>query len=298
MTIYLGPPGNLQALPYMGRGIGAPLDLGASVHRALGGVRTVDYVGDPKRTYTMERKYLTQDELSVLEGLALGAYGDPSSLVLVDPFRRNMLTENQSTGGDYSRDSSGFYCPTPSATLSAVGPATATALRGFYALRMTYTGSTLSPPVRTADLTSAATIIATATPVRAGVDHTFSVSLRHAAGTIASWKVGINYYDAAGALLTSTTSTAAALTSSYVQRTLTVTAGATAAYAVCFWLPNANLTAPETVDGDDVMLTQGTSTTWTMGTGVPRVAFVGSLDLSYPTIVGDNDLGVTLQEVA
>jgi hypothetical protein len=99
VTFYLGRPGALFAIAHPAQGIDASPVITAAVQQSLGGARTVDHLGSPRRTYTMSRSWLTLDEQGVLEGLAVGAYG-PGPFALVDPWRRNVLTPNQSSGSD------------------------------------------------------------------------------------------------------------------------------------------------------------------------------------------------------
>jgi hypothetical protein len=294
MTIYLGPAGNLQALPYMGRGVGAALDLGAAVQRTLGGPRTVDYIGTPKRSYQLSREFLTADELSILEGLALGAYG-PGPLILIDPWRRNLLTANQAAAGDASHDLTG-WTGSATAVLSLIGPDSTLALRGQYAVRATMgtTGSNQGP--RLGDGSTAAQVIATACPVMPGLTHTASGWLRLASGTASSWRPVLAWYTTAGTasvINPASTGTASTPTGTWSQRVVTGTAPSDAAYVLPRF--DTSPTVVHAVDFDDVILTQGTSTIWTMGTGVPRVAFTDLGD-TYP-IFDNHNVSISLQEV-
>lgn len=289
--IYLGPPGNLQSLPYMGRGIGATLDLAASVQRSLGGARTVDYVGSPKRTYSMERKYLTAFELSTLESLALGAFG-ATPYVLIEPWRLNVLTANQSTAGETQADTTGFYAA-GNTTVTLQGPGT-TARTGQYNMRVA--GAINGAGLRLADSTSAATVISTGIPVLPSASYTFSAWLKHFSGTAAStWRCTVQWYDSAGASISATGGTASLVTGSYTQRTLTTTSPSNVAYVIPRVDTNTALVAANTIDVDDLMLNQGTTTTWAMGTGVPKVAFT-ELSNTYPS-AEYHDVSFTLQEV-
>lgn len=299
MTIYLGPPGNLQALPYMGRGIDSTMDLGATVQRSLGGARTVDYVGTPKRTYGLERKYLTVDELGQIEGLALGLYG-AGPYALLDPWRRNLFTLNQSSAGDYSRDTSGFT-GLSTGTVGLSGPLS-TQVQGTYAI--TYL-SPASGAAGTAGLvvgsqaTAAAVIAAGTNPVVVPtLAYTFQAMVKTLAGTAASWRATIAFYDAAGAIIGSATNgTAAVITGSFVVRSVTATAPALAAYAVCSITNNATLIATNTIAVDAPQIDQSSTVdSWVPGTGVPRVAFT-TLGNTYPTIVDTHDATLQLQEV-
>jgi hypothetical protein len=151
--------------------------------------------------------------------------------------------------------------------------------------------------VRLADTTSAATVIATGVPVLVSQAYTFSVLVRSQAGTAASWRATVAFYDAAGAIIGSATNgTAAVVTGSYVARTVTATSPSTAAYAVVSVTNNATLAATNTIYLDDLMLETGSSASaWALGSGVPKVAFTALGD-TYP-LVDYHDASVTLLEV-
>jgi hypothetical protein len=294
VTIYLGPPGGLLALPSLS-GPAAPLDLRAAVHQSLAGVRTVDRVGTPKRTYTFSRAALTADEWGLLEGLALGLYG-PEPYVLVDPWRRNLLDENTSTAGGFLRDLTGLTV-LGAGTLTLVGPVT-TAGQGRYhaSYASTASGAAGTQGVTTADLTSAATVTASATPVLPSASYTFQALVKTLAGTAASWRAAVGWYDSAGALLSTSTGTGSVVTGSWVARTVAATSPATAAYAVGRVENGATLAATNTVGVDAPMLDQAaTVRAWLPGTGVPRVAFT---DLGDVYRIGyEHDTAMTLVEV-
>lgn len=296
MTIYLGPVGNLQALPSMTAGIKADLDLRAGVQQALGGARTVDYVGDPKRTYVLDRKRATADELGVLEALTFELYG-PGPYALIDPTRRNMLSLNQSSAGDYDHDSTGFSVLAGS--VATTGPVT-TAAQGRY--HQAYT-SAASGAAGTSGLlagrrSTAAEVITVggATPVRQAVDYTFQARLKHVSGTAASWRAALLWYDVDGALLSTSNGTGAVVTGAYADYSVTAASPSTAAYAVPGVTNDAVLAAVNVIAVDSLMLAQASVVgPWVPGTGVPRVAFTGLGD-SYPS-QGYHDTALTLVEV-
>lgn len=295
MPFYLGPPGALLALPYAGRGVDASLSLAAVEHRALSGARTVDRVGSAKRTYRVERRFLTVDEVSLLEQLAMGLLG-AEPYVLIDPWRRNHLSANRSTAGDAERSTAGFYT-TGVGTLSLAGPGSQAA-RGRYNIRYASpaSGAAATAGVRLADSAPAADVIATGIPVLPSTQYTFSALVKSQAGTAQNWYVALVWYDAAGAATGSPANgTQSVVTGAYGARTVTGTSPATAAYVIPQLLNGAALTASNTVDIDDLMLTQGTSTAWALGTGVPRVAFT-DLAQTYP-IADAADASFTLLEV-
>lgn len=297
MPFYLGPPGNLQTLPYMGKGIQAALDLASAEHRALAGPRTVDYIGPPKRTYTLSRAFLTADELGLLEALALGMFG-AGPYALVDPWRRNLLDENQSSGGDYSHDTTGFTVLAGSNT--ATGPV-ATANQGSYHQQYLSpaSGAAGTAGLLAGDRSSAAQVLVpgNATVVRLSQPYTFQAMLKTVAGTAAAWRASLLWYDVAGALISTSNGTGATVTGSFVQYSVTATAPATAAYAVPGVTNNATLAATNTIAVDSLMLSQASAVAaWVPGTGVPRVAFT-ALGNTYP-LIDAHDSEITLLEVA
>lgn len=308
MTIYLGPPGFLQALPYMGRGIDASLDLGAVVQKALGGARTVDYVGAPKRVYQLERKFLTGDELSVLESLAYGLWTADVPMALMDPWRRNLLTPNQSTAGDVLRSTAGVLVTGSGAVIGTSGPFGPGAVpSGRYVFALTSAASGAASTCRvdfgrasisTPELLSVSSTTPGAVPVVPSLPYTFQLLINHNALTAASWQAGIYWYDYAGAFISGSLGTGALSTAAWVARTVTGTAPSTAAYAVP-WLGNTTtLAASDSLLIDSPMFAQASGAgTWAIGTGVPRVAFT-ALGNTYPTIVDTHDASITLQEVA
>lgn len=296
MTIYLGPVGNLQALPSMTAGIKADLDLRAGVQQALGGARTVDYVGDPKRTYVMDRKRATADELAILEALAFELYGS-GPYALIDPTRRNMLSLNQSSAGDYDHDSSGFSVLAGS--VATTGPVT-TAAQGRY--HQTYTsaaaGAAGTSGLLAGSRATAAEVIAVgnATPVRQSVDYTFQARLKHVSGTAAAWRASLHWYDVAGALISTSNGSGAVVTGAYADYSVTAASPAAAAYVVPGVTNNAVLAAANVVAVDSLMLSQASAAgLWVPGTGVPRVVFTALGD-SYPS-QGYHDAALTLVEV-
>ena len=298
MPIYLGPPGALQTLPYMGRDIDASLDLGVAEQRLLSGIRVADRVGTPKRTYRLERRFLTADEMGQIEGLALGLYG-PEPYALIEPWRRNLLTLNQSSAGDFSHDGTGFTVFGAGASVTTSGPLS-TASQGRYYQRYVSpsSGAAGTTGLAVGNSTSAALVLlpGNSTPVVVGLSYTFQFNVITLAGTAASWRAAINWYDSAGAFLSSSSGTTTVVTGSWVARTVTATAPASAAYAVPQVTNGATLSASNTIGIDALMLAQASAAgTWVPGTGVPRVAFTALGDV-YP-LSDAHHAGITLVEI-
>jgi hypothetical protein len=290
MPIYLGPAENLQTLPYMGRGIEASLEIRAGVQQALGGARTVDTVGTPKRIYQLQRRFLTAVELSMLEGLTLGAYGD-GPLVLIDPFRVNMLTANQSTGGDVLRDVSDMLASTIPGSVSVSTAQARTGSRSF-----AWAVTAANQELYTSSTAAAVYDPASMPVVKPGLDYMGSVYARLSTST-GTLQVAVRWFTATGTLLTTDAGTAVALSTSAWTRVSvgSATAPSTAAYAR-LQFKNTVMGAAQTIYLDDLQFEPGVALTpAVVGTGVPRVA-VTSLSDSYP-IPASHDVAMTLVEL-
>lgn len=277
MTIYLGRVGNLIALPSVGKGITASLDLPTAIHQIAGtrGGRVVDLVGAAKRTFTFPRDYLTLDELSIFETMALGGYG-PGPYVLLEPWRRNLLTANQSTGTDVLADTTGFA--------ANAGTITSDIVQADQGLRsLTWAVTAANQQVLTGNLTSITGADDTVDiPVLPSTVYSARVRDRISTST-GTARLDMRWFTAAEVFISESTGTATALS--------------TAAFTD---LPCLNITSPsnaallrlkviDTVMGaaqthflDKWQLQFGaTLDPWTIGTGVPRVCFTDSFDQTY-----------------
>lgn len=276
MTIYLGPVGALQALPSIGRGIGAALSVPTAVHQIAGpqGGRVVDRVGAAKRTYALSRDHLTVDELSVLEGLYLGAYG-PGPFVLLEPWRRNLLAPNQSSGTDVLRDTTGFKAVT--GTLSST---TAQADAGSRSLAWAVTAANQRMVTGDQANVTAATP-AVDIPVLPSTAYIARVRGRLSAST-GTVRLDAYWFTSTGAAISSSIGTAQALTTTgFTSFTVSATSPATAAL-LRLSVTNTVMGAAQTIYLDQWQLQQaGALDGWTVGTGVPRVAFTGDLGETY-----------------
>lgn len=286
-VFYLGPVGALQALPLVGGEVNAGLDLSAATQRALGGARTVDYVGAPKRIYQFSGEALTTDELSVLEALALGAYGF-GPLVLLDPWRTNQLDENLATGTGALATTEGFMAVTGSITSSTAQPS-----RGLRSLAWAVTA--VSQRMVTGALANVTAAQVTDIPVLPSTSYAAAVKARLSAST-GSARLDAYWFTAAGAAISSSTGTAAALSTGGTT-TLSVVATSPATAALLrLSVTNTAYLAATTIYLDDWQLAMATSVpAWTMGTGVPRVA-ITELD-NTRSLAGYEDATMTLQEL-
>lgn len=299
MTIWLGPPGFLQALPSVGRGIGRQVALPGESHARFDGSLVRDRVGTrTPQSYTMSRSRMTADEWGVVEGLALGAYGQ-GPFVLLDPWRRNLLTANQSTGSEVLADTTGFWTNGVGTIVSNAVAAGVTSFQGFRRVRWTVPNGTgaSSAIFRTLDTSSTAAIVATGIPVLPLTAYAFQATVSGGgAGPWLSLRADLLFYDATGALLSTTGGSTVAINASWQTVSSVATSPATAAYVGCRLV---NLTVP-TADVDlyvdALQLEIGSSgSAWVPGTGVPRVAFDSfSETYNYP---GEHDCEWSLVEV-
>lgn len=282
MTIYLGPVGNLIALPSIGRDIKADLQRPTAVHQIAGtkGGRVVDITGPAKRTYGMEREHLTADELATLEALYLGAYG-PGPYVLLDPWRRNLVSANQSSGTDILADTTGF-----AANAGTITSSTAQADQGLRSLAWAVTAANqqvltgLSTSVTASDLLVDIPVLP-ATVYSARVRGRLSTST----GTA---RLDLRWFTAAGVFISESTGTATALaTGSFTDMPALNLSSPSTAALLRLKVQNTVMGAAQTIYLDRWQLQQqATLDAWTVGTGVPRVSFTGDLGQTYPVWPG------------
>lgn len=291
MTIYLGRLGAQQALPSIGRGIDAPLSVPSAVHQIAGrGGKVVDrFPGAAARVYTMARSWLTADELAIVEGMYLGAYG-PGPFVLTEPWRRNMLSANQSSGTDVLADTTGFVPITGLLTSSTVQSD-----HGSRSLAWAVTAA--NQRMMQGDLanTTNATLLRD-TPVLPSTSYTGQVRGRLSAST-GTTRLDLYWFTAAGVFISASTGSAVAQSNAaFTSFTVTATSPATAALARLSVI-NTVMGAAQTIYLDKWQLEQASSAgAWVLGTGVPRVSFTDDLAESY-NAPGYADAGFTLTEV-
>jgi hypothetical protein len=267
---WLGPAGSLVQLvePSPGSGPSRPRRRAVHYPAARGGQATVDDLGryaTIKLTWS-EADLLTADELSVVETL----YETPGPYRLIDGSRRNLLTPNQSKGTDALADATGFSA----LTQGVVSSSTAQARSGVRslawdtqtALAATGRGVLFSGTSATPDATWAA--------VRPSTAYTVSCYVRASAAV--NMQIGISFYSAAAALLSSpsTAGSAVSTTDWSTRLTFTATSDATAAYGVVKVLNSTTTGAAVTVYLDDAQLEEGSSATaQVVGIGTPQVDF-------------------------
>lgn len=263
MTFWLGKPGTvLTALPHPGKGIEAPAERPTRVRRTVSGGQTIAVAPLARRTYTMSWQSLNAEQRSTIEAFHLGAMGD-GPWALLDPWRRNHLTVNQSSATSRG-DTTGF---TPS-TGETVASSTALVYRGPRALQWTATPSTagiltLDPPHTAGWPTPALATWTLSGRVRGG-------------GTDPIVTIGwaLVWLDTAGSTVsTSTGATVATAAGTWAQPSVTAAAPAGAVtFRAQLRITAASITTSTTVTLDTPMLDMApTVRTWTVGSGVPLV---------------------------
>lgn len=109
LRYYLGPLGNVKALPPMVGGSvypEAPIRIPGGVHTALSGRVTTDRSGIPKRSWVMTWENLTEVDRLQIDAAIYRSAGLP--LRLIDPRSSNRLPADASTGGSLTLGTSAF----------------------------------------------------------------------------------------------------------------------------------------------------------------------------------------------
>lgn len=179
-------------------------------------------------------------------------------VVLTIQGRDNLLTTNQAS---VETDTTGFVA----GSSTTIARSTAQAKDGGASLSMTRTGTTGTGSATTLTGTSGVAVVA-------GSTYTAVANFR-AAATPRSCNVGINWYTAAGASIsTSTSSNITSSTSVWTQAAVTDVAPPTAAFAAVV-LSSLSMAASEVVYVDCIGVSPGSSTTWTRGGLVGSTSF-------------------------
>ncbi len=291
VTFWIGPPASvLTALPHPGRGIDPTLNIPTNPRQTIGGGLAVDRAPKGTRTYELAWASLSPEQHSIVEEFQHGARGR-GPFVLLDPWRRNLLTANQSSATSTWNTATGF---TPSAS-ETVASVTTPVRRGPRALAWTIPSSstagilTITPPPGH-----------TYWPTPALSTWTFSAWIR-GGGTDPIVTIGsdIVWKDAAGATVsTSTGSTISSASGAYAQITQTQAAPAS---AVGFDLRLRVTPASVGAGGSIVYVDQpmldmyNGVRNWVFGTGVPLVS-VTAKGAAYRKPV-KNSASLTLAEV-
>lgn len=286
--IWMGPAGSLVEVPRVRLGAEATRARLGAVHVLAGGGAVMQTSGY-QTAWRLTGTWLTPDQFSVWEALASlrGPYR------LVDRQRRNLLTPNQSTGGDDLGDTTGVVARfqgtasvdtaqfrsgsrsfkwNSSTSLSATG-------RGLY----WYTSSSAIDQTWPACLPS--------------TQYTFAAYCR--ASATLSVQALIDWMPVGGGSPISTSAGAATplSTSNWLTRPfVTAISPPTAAYPIGAVVNTSTPGTTISFWADDAMLCEGTLDEWTIGTGTPLVA-VDQLTRAYP-LASRVDCEMTLVELS
>jgi len=292
VTTYLGPVGALVAMPDNG-GLKRNVAIPTSVHEIAGtkGGRVVDRVGAAKATYSVDLAGMTLDELSLWECAALGAYG-PGPHVLLEPWRRNLLSANQSTATDALRDTTGFVANAGTIT-SSTAQFDAPGMRS-----LAWAVTAANQQVLTGNLSSVTASDDTIDiPVLPNTVYSARVRGRLSTST-GTARLDMRWFTAAEAFISESTGTATALsTAAFTDMPCANITSPSNAALLRLKAQNTVMGAAQTIYLDKWQLQTGaTLDAWTIGTGVPRVCFVEGFDQSYPVWPYVNG-SITLVEV-
>jgi hypothetical protein len=261
---YLGYPGSLMLLPSPAPGY-EPVDLvRGATHELLAGGNVRDRIGC-RRRFTLNWPTMSDASYVLLRSLTRL----PGPYRYMDPLELNLLTVNQSIGTDELRTTEGFSA----FTQGTVSSSTAFARSWSRSLAWA-TGTALAAVDRGIRLfTDVATIDPTWAAVRPSTQYAISGYLRSTAAV--SMSAGINWYDAAGVLITSVAGSGVALSTSNFNTRVTHTAisPSNAAYGVGKFLNTTTTGSAITVYFDELQLEEGTSpSSFRLGVGTPLVS--------------------------
>lgn len=283
MSLYLGRPGALVALPGMRAGAKPGLARQAGVRPTIGGGRAVDYAPGVLRTYTLAWPALSRSDYETIEAFFVGAMG-PGPFCLIEPGRsRNLLTVNQSSATSATNSTEGFTAAGAGESLasSAVQILRAGAPRALaWSLPAAPAGGVLKlDPPNTTWL---------GVPVVPGRQYRWAVQLRGGgADPVVTVAPALVWLDAAGGTVSTSTGTpvataaatwtpasiaaAAPVGSAYARLELRVTAASVGVGGSTVYVDLPQLAMPDAADD---------GTVWGPGLGVPRVS-LPNLDPEY-----------------
>jgi hypothetical protein len=282
----LGYPGALQALPSPAPGY-APVDeVRGGTHELLSGAQVRDRIG-VRRRWTLSWPAITDDQWALIRSLVRL----PGPFRYLDPLERNMLTPNQSTGSDELRTIVGamarFQGTLSSSTAQFRNWTRAFAWNTVTNLTITGRGIYL--------YTSDTAVDGTWTAVRPSVQYTASGYLR--ATSAVSMQAGIDWMTSAGAFISPSLGTGAAVsTANFNTRfTVTATAPSNAAYGIPFFINTSTPGTTLTVYLDEAQMEEaGSAAAFRLGVGTPWVS-VESLGHNIVLAEG-NTTGAALHE--
>lgn len=275
--IWLGPAGSLVEVPRVRLGAEAPRQRIGPVHVLAGGGAVMQTSGY-QTTWRLTGTWLTQDQFSTWETLASlrGPYR------LVDRQRRNLLTPNQSTGGDDLGDLTGVM-----ARFQGTATVDTSLFRsGARSFKWNSVTSLSSTGRGLYWYTSNSAVDHTWAAVLPSTQYTFAAYCR--ASATLSVRAIIDWLPAGGGspvgtpISTELGAVTPLGTSNWLSRVfVTGISPPTAAYAVGGVTNTSTPGSVVSFYADDAMLCEGTLADWTLGTGTPLVA-VDQLIRAYP----------------
>jgi hypothetical protein len=274
---WLGPLGYLRQLPLLpvSSSTAANETIFGGLFEAVDGTGTLDILG-LKRSWELNWVCLAADELAAVH--AWFHRLNRSALRIIDPRAYNRLSRDGASGGSWSRSAA--------AHTVTVGTRTFTSVTDYPAdvLGLVDGGIAWSVP-----LSTVSTLRIDATdkiPLIPGEQITLSVLLK---GTLGA-QVGVQFYDVAGAA--GSTSLASSTTlSGWAWKSHTFTPSSTQVSASLIVVAASGAARTVTVGP---ALWHPDNTTWTPGTGCPRV-LIPAMTTRYPGLARQ-DPGITLRE--
>lgn len=269
----LGKPGAIVTLPALTGQVKASYDIGESQQELLAGGVTVDYAGgDAKTRWTITWDGLGADDAGVLHAYATRQRGRGPWAMYLPETRHNVLSPNTASCGDALSSTDGWSTPA-GAGETIDDSAAQSRLAGGRSLLWSLPSS-----VAVGELLVAAPFPDWfGFPTDVGRVWSFGAWVFRGAGdTTFDTRVGLRWYDIAGAVLSTTVSTYTATAAAWAARTVTGTAPASAAYVRPLVQVDAtDVSTAATVHVDDAHLEIASSIVSTLpGGGMPRVSIV------------------------
>lgn len=264
--IYFGRPGSLITIPWPRGGIQSTRERQVDVFNLdSGGVRTGKLLGG-KRTYRLAYNSLDYTTFALLEAFDQGHQG-PGPFVLLDPGRRNTLTPNQSAATSETNGTDNYTVAGTGGSISS-SSTTGTFSRGPRSLKWSFTITTPATATLTLDSPS---------PDWYGVPvairpYIFSFkALGAGSDAIVTLTAQILWLDITGATLSTTSGSGVATNAAtFTTYTVTATAPANTAFALCRVSATGSTVSNGTILYlDELQFEEGAAATaWTPGTGI------------------------------
>lgn len=289
MTVYLGRPGALVAIPSPKRGVERTRAAVLGIHEAVEGARTVDYVGGAGRqTYAMNWTFLAAESVAFLRALHQRSFG-AGPYVLIDPATRNYLSDPVSSASSPDAAAAPFNVTNGTVALSSTPSGLSPLAYRCYAWSLTTATGPVWLDVPWRHGTNGVPVVpGVSYSARALVSSTVTLPVR----------LDIAWFDATGAYVSSAVGTPSATPASFATFADRVVSGVCPAGAA-FGLVQLQVPSPAVgaVVGLDGMALTATPepVPWSPGEDVPRVALTAFPDRV--PLVGYHDISATFVEV-